>query len=703
MFTALERPVLLATVSALALMHSTVPAQSQTAGGDDVLVLDAVIVQGDKVGRTQDEVAPSILILDEAEIDRAINDTVISTINRTGNVVSEEGVQLPAIRGIDGSGGQQQSISAGTQPRVPILVDDVARPLTNSGTISLSSTWDLGSIEIARGPQSSSTGRNALGGAIRVYTNDPVFAFEGALRGEAFTEDGTLSGASMINIPLLEDQLAVRFTAEASRGESFVDVIDPTDFAFDPEREEFERYRGKLLIQPEAIPDLSVLLTADFIRSEGALRGFIDSSPDEATVSSFTNTNAFQVNDQLSYSGRLNYQISDQFELVLRGARIDNDFLAEDVFSGIGAFNTLQEETEFESYIRFSDLGIIDSGVFGYIRNVADEDASNDEPAASFITDGEITNSGVYGEVELDLSRLYLPDGLHLIAGGRFEMDDRTRSVEVLGSVVSDRSFNEERFLPKVGIRYDYSEQLTFGYTYSEGFRPGGVDVDLNAPFLGIPEASFSEFEPETIEQHEVYVRANVFDDRLRLGATAFYYEYTDAQVPGASPVMGVGGTLLTGNLPEAVGRGFEVDASLDFADGFTAIGALGFLDTEITDPGPVLMRFDGADLPRAPTLTGALGLAYVHDAGFQARADARFVGEQVSELGGAEIGSYTVLDLSGGYVFETERIDFELGAYIANVTDNRYFTFRSNVGSPFSQEAIGRPRTFGISLTARF
>ena len=305
--------------------------------------------------------------------------------------------------------------------------------------------------------------------------------------------------------------------------------------------------------------------------------------------------------------------------------------------------------------------------------------------------------------MEIDLSQLQLPEGLYLIAGGRYEMDDRTRRVEVLGSEVSNRTLNEDRFLPKVGLRYDLNEQVTFGYTYSEGFRPGGVDVDLFAPFFGAPEVSFSEFEPETIEQHEIYIRTTLFEDRLRLGATAFYYEYTDAQIAGASPVVGAFGTVLTGNLPEAVGRGVELDASFDIGEDLSASGSVGFLDTEITDAGSVLTRFEGSELPRAPRLTGSFGLAYADDAGFLGRVDTRFVGEQVSELGGAEVDSYAVLDLSGGYVLETENVDFEFGAYITNVTDNRYFTFRSNVGTPFAQQAIGRPRTFGVSLTARF
>lgn len=690
-------------IGLLSLLLSTA-AHSQETADDGPIVLAPIVVQGEKIGRSVDEVPPSIFVLDEDEIDRPGSRSVISTINAIGNVVSEEGIQLPSIRGIDGSAGREQSISAGAQPRVPILIDDVARPLINSAAVSRSSTWDVASVEVAKGPQASSTGRNALGGAIRVYTNDPSFDFEGALRGEGFTADGTFAGAGMVNIPVIEDQVAVRFTAEGSKGETFVDVLDPTNFSFDPEEEVFERYRGKLLITPEPIEGLEILLSADRIESEGPLPGFIDSDADDATVSDFGNTNAYEINEQTAYAGRVRYAFSDNFELTIRGSHIENDNLSPDTFLGLGNLSFLNDETEFESYLRFSSSDFLQSGVIGFIRNQADEDGDNDAPVFRFATDGKVVNTGAYGELELDVAQLGAPDGLAIILGGRYERDERSRTVSA-GATFIDSDLEESRFLPKLGLRYTPNDNWAFGYTYSEGFRPGGVDIDLSALIFSFPAVAIAPFEPETISQHEIYTRASLLDGRLDLGASAFYYKYEDAQVPGASdvPVAQPGAPNLFGNVPEAVGMGIELDATADLGSGFTLFSSLGYLNTEITDAGAALAAFDGSDLPRAPEFTGSIGLLYEHELGFHARADARYVGDQFSGLGEVEIDSYAVLDFAGGYRFETNYADIELDAFVQNVTDERYFTYRIDVGTPLVEQSIGRPRTFGARVTMRF
>lgn len=678
-------------------------ALAQDSEADGPIVLEPITVEGEKLNRTLREVSPSITIIDQEEAERPSNDTLFSVIRGAANVVAEEGVRVPAIRGIDGSAGREQAFSAGTQPRVPILIDDVARPLGNSASISRSTTWDVNTVEIARGPQSSSTGRNALAGTVRVYTNDPSFDFEAALRGFGFTADGTVGGAAMVNLPLVEDQLALRFTAEGSQGESFVDSLDPTPFSFDPEREEYRRYRGKLLVAPDAVEGLELLFSVDQIRTEAPLPGYIDGSRDDPTITDFANRSSYDVNRQTTYIGRLEYELTDQFKFITRGSRLTNRLEAPDVLTGFGDIVFDQDETEFEGYVQFSDLGVIGKGVVGVIYNEATEDGVANPAAPLFETDGEIENTGVYGELEFDLGQIGLLDNLTLIAGGRFEVDKRTRAVEVFGASVSDQTVEEERFLPKIGLRYEPEDNLTFGYTYSEGFRAGGVDVDVLAPFFMSPVVNVAEFDPETLKQHEIYGRVFLLDDRIEIGASAFFYQYEDAQVPGASPVPSTGGPNLFGNVPEARGYGLEIDTRAQITDEFAVIGAIGLLKTEITDAGPILAAFEGEELPRAPKVTTSLGLEYRHASGLNARIDGRFVGDQVSELGGAELQSYAVLDLAAGYSFSFDNFDFDLEAFVTNVTDKRYFTLLQDPGTAFGEEALGRPRTFGISGTVRF
>ena len=707
--------------------------QNEPETGDEtkgpVLKLKGIVVTGDKIGRLAGEAPPSITIVEGEEAEQPINRHIKMILRKAANVFVEEGIQLPSIRGIDGSGGGRQAITAGVQPRIPILIDDAPRPLNNSFSISRSSTWDVSSMEIARGPQPSSTGRNALGGAIRIYTNDPGFEYAAAARLRGFTADGTIDGAAMVNLPLIDNQVALRATLEESRGNAYIDVTDEARALIpgqrDVEEELYQRYRGKLLFTPEAIPGLQVKFNIDHMRTEGPIPGFAQGNGDpkdftipvvkgaspEIQDAGFGLQSAFEENDQTTYTGRTNYVLSEFAELELRGSFINNNLLFADTGVGFGELSYDLDQVEGEGFLRLSDLGVLKRGLVGVIHNTSTEEGVNPNPFFGIVSDGEINNTGWYGEAEIALGELGLADGLTLIAGGRYERDDRHRSIRYdinfppfpMAEVVSEGGFSARRFLPKVGLRYAPTNELTLGYTYSESFRAGGIDVD---PF---PVPAFARFDPESLSQHEVYAKSAVLNRRVSLAASAFYYTYEDAQIPGASQVMTpFGSAFLFGNVPEAVGYGLELEATADLMAGFSLNGALGLLKTEITDAGPVLRATnEGGSLPRAPGTTASLALNYAPGYGFNASLSGRFVGRTTSGLNQPSIPSYTIFDLSAGYEFQQGYFGgFRVDLFIENLTDQGYFTFRERVDSGFAVNALegkGRPHTFGFSSTWRF
>ena len=691
------------------------------------LKIKEVVIVGDKIGRPTAEAPPSITIVEGEQAEQAFNRDVKHVIRKAANVFAEEGAQLPAIRGVDGSAGYGQSITAGTQPRIPLLIDDVARPLQDAFSISRSSTWDVSTMEIARGPQPSSTGRNALAGAIRIYTNNPKFEYEASARLRGYTADGTADGAAMVNLPLIDNQLAFRATVEESRGDAYINVTGGTENfrgKIDPESEIFKRYRGKLLFTPDAVPGLQVKFTIDHMRTAGPIPGNAtpDGDPKNFNVSNFASQTGLEENDQTTFIGRMNYVLNEFADLELRGSFIDNDLAFLDTGSGVGQADYAKDQVEGEAFLRLSDLGVLKRGLVGIIHNVATEDGSTDEPVYSppnfpplyYVSDGKINNTGFYAEAEIALDELGLADGLTLIAGGRYEIDDRHRSVIARGSTVSDRGLSARRFQPKVGLRYAPHDDLMLGYTYSESFRAGGTDFDLItaaylAPFLppGVP-IGISEFDPETMRQHELFAKSSLWNRRVSLGASAFYYTYDNAQVQGATqasyPIPFIPTSRLLGNVPETVGYGIEIEATADLTAGFSLNGALGLLKTEITDAGPVLkaMGNEGGALPRAPSTTANLALNYDPGDGFTGTLSGRFVGRTTSVMNGLQIPSYTIFDLSTGYEFQDGYFgDFRVDLSIENLTDKGYFIFRDVSLATF--EGKGRPRTFMLSGTWRF
>ncbi len=702
-----KRKLVLALATVLAGQTASSNAQ-ETRVDTEVFLLEPITVRGDKVSRSLRDTTAGTTIIDGEEAGKAKNADIDDVLEREANILANEGFSLPSIRGIDSTSGGRPSITAGSQPRTPILVDDVALPSNESSAISQTSLWDLSAVEVARGPQPTSTGRNAIGGAIRVYTNDPSFETESAVRTLYRNKDHTAYGAFMVNTPLLENELAVRLTGEGSYGQSYVDIEPAVPAGFDPEDETLGRLRGKLLYQPEVLRDLSVLLSINHVKSEQPTEGLVNDARNIRITADnqFGLVSSYQELTQTAYQLRSTYDFDDRFSMVGRFAYLDNEL--EFVNSGdvinfgipfvLGKTAFEKSQAEGEVYLQFQDLGLIRNGVIGLIHNIEEEDATNNG-TPQFAADGEIENTGIYSEVELSAD--HVVEGLTFIAGGRLEIDDRFRNTEApVGTPAGRADFEEVEFLPRLGFRYDVNEEMSVGYSYTRGFRAGGLDVDLTAPIFGLP-LSTSTFEPEFIDQHEIYTRGTFLDGTLDVSATAFYHIWDNAQVDGAVRFLN-GAVSLIGNVPEAVGYGAEFSATYAILPELSITGALGLLNTEITDAGPFLLAFEGASLPRAPDVTGSLGLNWNPVEPLSAALNVRHVSSTVSGLGQPDLAAYTVTDISAAYRVVTEVGQFEVEGFVNNLFDKRFQTF-SETSPLVNLSAAGRPRTVGIALNARW
>jgi iron complex outermembrane recepter protein len=123
--------------------------------------------------------------------------------------------------------------SGGNSPTVGFYLDDI--PLTapagaQNGKVVIDPTlYDLKRIEVLRGPQGTLYGSGSMGGTVRLITNQPNLA---ALEG---TAQSTLSGTEgggfnhndslMLNIPLIQDTLALRVVATEAHTSGWIDRI----------------------------------------------------------------------------------------------------------------------------------------------------------------------------------------------------------------------------------------------------------------------------------------------------------------------------------------------------------------------------------------------------------------------------------------------------------------------------------------------
>ena len=102
------------------------------------------------------------------------------------------------------------------QPAVTTYVNEVPTTLYDSAL----PTYDVSSIQVLKGPQGTLFGRNSEAGAMLVTTTQPTYDFNGYV-------DGTLGSYSWrkidsaINIPLINDRLAVRIASEVNRRDGY--------------------------------------------------------------------------------------------------------------------------------------------------------------------------------------------------------------------------------------------------------------------------------------------------------------------------------------------------------------------------------------------------------------------------------------------------------------------------------------------------
>lgn len=135
------------------------------------LALEEVVVTARKREENLQEVPDSITVLNTESLENA----GVGNLEDVGSIVPNMSVRrannaasmLIAMRGINPS--------RNTEPSVAVVVDGVQQSNFLQFSQALS---DVAQIEVLKGPQGSLYGRNALGGAINVVTQQPGDEFE---------------------------------------------------------------------------------------------------------------------------------------------------------------------------------------------------------------------------------------------------------------------------------------------------------------------------------------------------------------------------------------------------------------------------------------------------------------------------------------------------------------------------------------------
>jgi len=687
----------------------------------DTRQLAEVVVQSEKFVRNLQNTQTSTGVVTEKEAEAVPVRDWEDAMLLVGNV-STSGAGVFTIRGIPNVGVG----SGGGTPTATLYVDGVPQgPFTTSRTIR--GMWDVESVEVFRGPQSTVSGRNALAGAVYVRSARPAFDWGAAARVRGGSLDAR-EGAFMVTGPIVDDQLAFRVSGEMGTQDTDVDFTSVNSSADGFDRTntiEQRNVRTRLLATPDALPGFSALLNYTYAYDRpNSFLGVTDTEDrtNSGPIASFTETTLHNTSLEMSYDVTPALKLTSITGTLFTDYTIDQlTYQAQNPDVAVGvAQRSNTNETNVTQELRLNleterTQGVVGGyyGSFGYERDRFDQGdvfsivrpqleellgprlpdgTPFPEFAVNFSRDvaenDENENVAVFGEVnhEIIADRLTLTAGLRYdretfggettvsntvadIEGSPFPEDVNQQVEQALLQTIrtepQDLDADYEAFLPKFGATVDVTDDVSVGATVQRGYRAGGSE--------SLPVGGTNVFDPEFTWNYELAFRSRWLDGRLLANANVFYADWRDQQV--RQPIEGTDGLFRTENAGESTLYGTEVELRAVPVRGLTLFGSAGLTHTEFDDfvsptPSNPDRNLEGFEFPGAPGETVSGGVIFERETGPFGALNVSYVGENYSEVGtlsGPDGPENDPRLRAGDYTI----VDAQLG-YIFDVRDTR-------------------------------
>ncbi|KJZ46775.1 TonB-dependent receptor [Pseudomonas fluorescens] len=296
---------------------------------------------------------------------------------------------------------------------------------------------------------------------------------------------------------------------------------------------------------------------------------------------------------------------------------------------------------------------------------------------------------------ELRSDSVFLQDSIHLtdqwvlVAGARFQAYDQYAGKGVPFHANTDS--NGQKWVPRAGLVYKYTDALSFYGSYTESFKPNSTI----APLSGSSTVLDGGIAPEEAKSWELGAKLDL-PGRVTGNIALFDIKKRNVLVANAE-----GPTTIYSAAGEVRSRGLEVDLSGQLSDHWSMIGSYAYTDAEVTED-PV---YQGNQLQNVAKNSGSLSAVYDFGrviGGDQLRvgAGARYVGERAGNaVNDFDLPSYTVADAFATYDtrVEGQKVKFQLN--VKNLFDRTYYT---SAASRFFV-SMGDSRQISLSSTLEF
>jgi len=341
-----------------------------------------------------------------------------------------------------------------------------------------------------------------------------------------------------------------------------------------------------------------------------------------------------------------------------------------------------------------------------------------------FRTDQERTDqqTALFGEVTFDLT-----DAFSITGGIRYFWNDSDLAGVVgwgpgqdFGGGQADRdtpvnqSISDNDYVLKGNATWRVSDDSMVYFTYSEGYRPAGINRDPALAAVGA-----ATWIPDVLTNYELGWKTTAMDGRVRFNGAIFFGEWEDFQYTVYDfSLSACCGSVY--NLSTAETQGVEADVTFLISEGWTLSGNMAYVDAETTadfrlpfGAGTELQVLSGTKLPNIPEFKGNVSTRFEFDLG-----SLNAYGQIIYQYVGSSFNQITTGDLSGLKHWDLRRkqdsyqnlniragIDQDgwgVDLYVNNATDEVAQLFIQP--RPYEQSiTTNRPITFGARLWMRF
>jgi iron complex outermembrane receptor protein len=618
--------------------------------------------------------------------------------------------------------------------------------------------YDVGRIEVLKGPQGTLYGRNSTAGAINIISARPSLAGFSANLTASYGNYSTFDADGAVNLPV-SDNLAVRLSAmtiQQDQGYWYSRVLRTDLGRQDDNLGRFQALwtptsRLTVLFKLEGEVDRSSIGVGKFFGTI-PVPGYTGACPNFSAPANCVNSHGYTDTTPNPFDGDWNHSAPYDVNQLNATLHVDDDLgwarlssitgyidFRRSFYTDADAGPTTDAEFDENDHVEQFSQELHLAGTTAGVQWITGAYYSWDSVVTrtpGYLTDLFNTDVLIKANQDTETAALFgqakwpITDALSLDTGLRFTDEQRhyvggTTDTNPNGASFlcyvagdcgpppnpgtyalsfEDATIHDDNWSWRAALDWKPTRDSLIYASISRGTKSGGF-------FNGITttSAALAPYKPEQLTDYEVGANAQLFDRTLQIESSLFYYDYDDLQAQTFTNVGAVS-LIKLGNIPHATIYGADLAATWTPIEGLTLRGGLGLLHSELGafKVGTATTVRAGNKLPDAPDVSFNGLIRYEHPL-FDGLVAAAQLAPQYSSAVFKEALNTPYLSADAYWLFDarvsvsTADHAWEVAVWGKNITNTRYVTQATDDGLGMGYRVFNAPVTYGVSLSHQF